>query len=268
MMPVLTRLLPAAGLLAVLAACTATGGGSGGEGIARQPVSAEVPATEARQRAKVHVELGALYLQEGRFAVALEEGRIALDADSAYAPAFNLLGLTYMFLGENRLAEDNFERALRLAPGDPEIGNNFGLFLCQSGREARSIDYFLRAARNPLYPTPTKPLTNAGRCATLLKDDKAAEDYLLRAYQADPGNSQAVFLLAEIAFRAARLTEARQWLVDLEKMTELNAEATWLALRVERRLGNREGEGRHAAQLRRKFATSSEHRKLQQGNYE
>ncbi len=254
-------------LLAALAACTTTGSGPG-EGIARQPVSAEVPNTEARQRSKVHVELGALYLQEGRFAVALEEARIALDSDGAYAPAYNLMGLTYMFLGENKLAEENFERALRLAPGDPEIGNNYGLFLCQSGREARSIDFFLRSARNPLYPTPTKPLTNAGRCATLIKDDKSAEDYLHRAYQADPGNSQAVFLLAEIAYRGGRLPEARQWLVDLEKMTELNAEATWLALRVERRLGNREGEARHAAQLRRKFATSTEHRKLQQGNYE
>jgi type IV pilus assembly protein PilF len=252
---------------ALLAGCTATGSGGGSEG-ARQPMSLEAPANEARQRAKVHTELGALYLQDSRFAIAMEEARIALDADSGYAPAYNLLGLTHMYLGENKLAEEYFEQALRAAPGDPEIINNFGWFLCQTGREQRSLDYFARAARNPLYQTPTKPYTNAGICSVRLQNDKAAEENLARALQLDPGNTQALFWLADVAYRNKRFLEARQWLLDLEKMVELNPEVIWLALRVERQLGNREGEARHAAQLRRKHTTSAEYRKLQQGNYE
>ncbi len=251
----------------LLAGCTATGSG-GSDGAARQPMSLEAPATEARQRAKVHTELGALYLQDSRFAIAMDEARIALAADSDYAPAYNLLALIHMFLGENKQAEENFERAMRAAPGDPEITNNFGWFLCQTGREQRSLDYFERAARNPLYQTPSKPLTNAGICAIRLKDDKAAEQHLMRALQADSANTQALYWLAEVAYRNKRFLEARQWLLDLEKMTELNPEVTWLALRVERQLGNRDAEARHAGQLRRKYATSPEHRKLQQGNYE
>lgn len=252
---------------ALLAGCTATGSGGGSEG-ARQPMSLEAPTNEARQRAKVHTELGALYLQDSRFAIAMEEARIALDADSGYAPAYNLLGLTHMYLGENKLAEEYFEQALRTAPGDPEIINNFGWFLCQTGREQRSLDYFARAARNPLYQTPTKPYTNAGICSVRLQNDKAAEENLARALQLDPGNTQALFWLADVAYRNKRFLEARQWLLDLEKMVELNPEVIWLALRVERQLGNREGEARHAAQLRRKHTTSAEYRKLQQGNYE
>lgn len=252
---------------ALLAGCTVTGSGGGSEG-ARQPMSLEAPTNEARQRAKVHTELGALYLQDSRFAIAMEEARIALDADSGYAPAYNLLGLTHMYLGENKLAEEYFEQALRAAPGDPEIINNFGWFLCQTGREQRSLDYFARAARNPLYQTPTKPYTNAGICSVRLQNDKAAEENLVRALQLDPGNTQALFWLADVAYRNKRFNEARQWLLDLEKMVELNPEVTWLALRVERQLGNREGEARHTAQLRRKYATSAEYRKLQQGNYE
>lgn len=248
----------------LLAGCVTTSENEG----ARQPVSHDVGGSDARQRAKVHTELGALYLRDGRFAVALEEARIALAADGDYAPAYNLLGLTHMFLNEHKLAEENFDRALRLAPGDPEIGNNFGWFLCQSGREQRSIDYFLRAARNPLYPTPSKSLASAGICTLRLKDDKTAEQYLVRALQLEPANTQALFGLVDIAYRNKRYLEARQWLIDLERLTELNAEATWLALRVERKLGNRDGEARHAAQLRRKFSNSAEQRKLQQGDYE
>lgn len=251
----------------VIAGCTATGGGASREG-ARQPMSLEPPGTEARHSAKVHTELGALYLQESRFAIAFEEARIAVAADSGYAPAYNLLGLIHMFLGEPRLAEENFQRAISAAPGDPEIENNYGWFLCQNGREQQSIEYFMRAARNPLYPSPTKPYTNAGICSIRLKNDTAAERYLSQAMQLDSTNTQALFWMADIAYRNKRFLEARQWVGDLEKMVELNVEVTWLALRIEKKLGNREAEARHTAQLRRKFANSPEQRKLLQGDFE
>lgn len=249
--------------------CTSTGTGPAAmkEG-AEQAVSERTPGNEMQQRAKVHTELGALYLLDGRSAVALEEARIALSADSNYAPAYNLLGLTHMTLNEPHLAEENFEKALRLAPGDPEINNNFGWFLCQNSREQRSIAYFMAAARNPLYATPAKPYTNAGICALRLKDDKAAEGYLLEAVRLSPGNTQAMFWLGDLTYRQGKYREARQWVSDIEKIQEMNAELTWLALRIERKLGNREAEARLAAQLRKRFAGSPEQRLLAQGTYE
>jgi type IV pilus assembly protein PilF len=256
-------------LLSLAAGCTSvpTGGINSGEGV-RQATSMETAVGEPRQRAKIHTELGALYLQNGRFAVALEEARIALAADSNYAPAYNLLGLTHMFLEEPRLAEENFEKALRAAPGDPEINNNFGWFLCQTSREARGLEYLLAAARNPLYSTPAKALTTAGSCSLRLKDEKSAESYFASALRIDPRNAEAYFWMAEMSYRKERFAEAHKWLTDLEKFTDLPANATWLALRVERKLGNRDGEARYAAQLRRKFSGSPEQRKLLQGDYE
>ena len=143
--------------LVLLAACTATGSGPGSGQVAQQAMSAQTAATDQQARAKVHTELGSLYLLDGRSAIALEEARIALAADSNYAPAYNLLGLTHMGLNEMKQAEDNFRKALSLAPGDPEISNNYGWFLCQTAREQEAIGYFMAAARNPLYTTPTKP---------------------------------------------------------------------------------------------------------------
>lgn len=253
-------------LVLLLAGCTATGSGSG-EG-AQQAVSAQPAGSEQQQRAKVHTELGSLYMLDGRSAIALEEARIALSVDPNYAPAYNLLALTHMVLGEARLAEDNFQKALRLAPGDPEISNNYGWFLCQNGREQLSINYFMAAAKNPLYTAPTKPYTNAGICSLRLKNDKAAEDYLLTALRLSPTNTQALFWLADIAHRQGRQSEARQWATDIEKMMEPTAEVIWLALRIERKLGNRDAEARYASQLRRRFPGSPEQRLLTQGQYE
>ena len=252
----------------LLAGCAATGSGPGSGQGAQQPTSSKPAENEQQQRAKVHTELGSLYMLDGRSAIALEEARIALSADPDYAPAYNLLGLTHMVLNEPRLAEDNFEKALRLAPGDPEINNNFGWFLCQNGRERRSIDFFMAAGKNPLYTTPTKPFTNAGICAMLMKDDKAAEEYLAIALRLSPTNTQALFWLADIAYRKGRYSEARQWTTDIEKMMEPSAEVIWLALRIERKLGNREAEARYASQLRRRFVGSPEQRLLTQGQYD
>jgi type IV pilus assembly protein PilF len=262
----MNKTIAATGLVFLLAGCTVTGGGSGRG--AQQAVSAQPATNEAQQRAKVHTELGSLYMLDGRSAIALEEARIALSVDPNYAPAYNLLGLTHMMLNEAKLAEENFERALGLAPGDPEISNNFGWFLCQNGREKDSIAYFMAAAKNPLYTTPTKPYTNAGICSLRLKDDKAAEDYLMTALRLSPTNTQALFWLADIAHRQGRHSEARQWTTDIEKMVEPTAEVIWLVLRIERKLGNRDAEARYASQLRRRFPGTPEQRLLIQGQYE
>jgi type IV pilus assembly protein PilF len=256
--------------VAVLVGCAcSTGGGPAATGEGAKPaVLAQPASSEAQQRAKTHVELGSLYFLEGSSAIALEEARIALAADPDYAPAFNLLGLTHMYMNESKLAEENFQKALRLAPGDPEISNNYGWFLCQNGREKQAIPYFLAAAKNPLYTGPTKAYTNAGICSVRLKDDKAAEDFLLTAVQLQPANTLAQYWLAEIAFRQGRYPVAKQWISDIDRLIEPSAEVLWLALRVERKLGNREAETRHATQLRRRYPGSSEFRLLNQGQYE
>lgn len=256
-------------LLLVLAGCAGTGGGAP-DGTSAQAVSQQTSTSDAQNRAKIHTELGSLYLQDGRFGVAQDEARIAIGADSSYAPGYSLLALVHMNLQENPAAEENFQKALRLAPGDPEINSNYGWFLCQTEREKQSVNYFLAAIKNPLYKAPGKSLTALGLCYLKMKDDRLAEDFLSKALRADGGgtNIQAVFWLSDIYYRQGRFSEARLSLADLHRMMEPNSQSAWLGLLVERKIGDREGEARYAAQLRRKFQGSPEYQKLQQGQYE
>ncbi len=235
---------------------------------ARQPMSSKPAVGVPQQRAKIHTELGSLYLLENRLAVALEEARTALQFDASYAPAYNLLALVHMQLGENTIAEEHFASALRLAPGDPELFNNYGWFLCRSGREKQAMEYFAASAKNPLYQTPSSPHTNAGLCAIQMKDYKLAETELTLAIRLDAANTLALFWLADAVYRQGRYAEARQWIVQLEQRLELPSEATWLALRIERKLGNRDGEARYTARLKRVFSTAPETVKMLQGDYE
>ena len=219
-------------------------------------------------RAKAHVELGSAYLQGGRMAVALDEAHAAMEADSKYAPAYNLAGLVHMFLRETDKARENFERALRLAPNDSEINNNYGWLLCQNGREKDSIAYFMVAVKNPLYQTPTKAFFNAGMCALKLDDPSRAEDYFVNAIMADQNNVPALYRLAEIKYRANNLYDAKRFVVAVLSKVQDDAAPVWLALRVERKLGNRQAEQDFATQLRHKFPGTPEYQAMIQGRFE
>jgi type IV pilus assembly protein PilF len=233
-----------------------------------QSVSTQTETTDVRKRAKVHTELGMFYLKDNRPTVALEEAKIALDADSNYAPAYNLRGLIYMVLRQNELAESNFRQALNLASGDPEINNDYGWFLCQTGKVKESFAYFNLALRNPLYQTPAIALSNAGVCYMMNKDDLNGESYLFRSLKLDPSNLRAYYLLADISYRAKRYDDARDWMKQLHAKTEPTSETVWLALKIDRKLGNREGEANNTAIMRRKFRDTVEYQMMLRGEFD
>jgi type IV pilus assembly protein PilF len=189
---------------ALAAGCAGSGGGPVGEGPTLETggnVVGEIG--EPRNRARLHTELAAMYYSRGNMGVALEELRVAVTADGNYAPAHGMLGVVYQDLKENRLAEQSFDRALRLAPGDPDINHNFGWFLCQNKRESDSIKYFLQAIRNPLYPTPWRSYAAAGQCTLRTNDLKGAEELFQRALKLEPDDPVATLQMGQIRYRPA-----------------------------------------------------------------
>lgn len=252
-----------------LAGCAGTNPAPGaGAGPAAAPVSEQTASGVSEKSAKTHTELGFLYLQSGNMAVALEEARIAAATDPTYAPALNLLGLVHLMLNEIPQAQASFERAIKLAPGDPQISNDYGWFLCQSGHEQESFKYFEAAAKNPLYKTPTRPYTNAGLCYLKIKDEKAAEANFQRAVMMDGSNAQALYHLANLYYKRGDLFNAKKLLGELHRQIEPNAGSLWLGIRIERKIGDRQAEASYSSQLRRKFAGTPEHQALMQGQYE
>lgn len=250
---------------AVLAGCAGTQ--SPTEPVLESPsIAGEVG--DPRNRAKVHTELAALYYSRGNMAVALEELRIANSADPGYALTYSMFGLVYMELRENQLATTNFERALQLAPTDPDINHNYGWFLCQTGRENESIKYFLQAIRNPLYPAPWRSYSAAGICSLRKNDMKEAEEFFQRALQQAPDDTASLLQLGQIRYRQGSLEEARKLVGRYNRIVEPTPESLWLALRVERKLGERLAEATYANQLRRRFAASREYQQLQRGEYD
>lgn len=224
---------------------------------------------DARARAELHTQLGAGYYELRNFRVALEELQEALRTDPGYGPAHNTLALVYMELREDALAQQSFERALQINPLDSDANNNYGWFLCQRKRYDEATKYYLAALKDPLYPTPEKAYVNLGLCARERGDISGALQYFERARAMQPANPAALYHLSDLAFRRGQAKEARDLLVDLAKTgSTFNAEALWLALRIERALGNRDAEASYGMQLRRNYPNSREAQALVNRQYE
>ena len=189
-------------------------------------------------------------------------------ADANYAPAYGMFGLVYMQMKDNQRAESSFERALRLSPNDADINHNYGWFLCQTAREPASIAFFLNAIRNPLYATPWRSYSAAGVCSFKVNQLKDAEAFFDRALRFEPDEPSALLYMGQIRYRQGNLGEARKLVARHNKLVTPSAESLWLAVRIERRLGERMAEQSFANQLRRRYPLSPEYQSMQRVQYD
>jgi type IV pilus assembly protein PilF len=216
--------------------------------------------------AKVHTELAGLYYQRAQFGVALEELNNALKADQDYAPAYSVRGLIHMALHEDKDAEADFKRSLRLDDTDSDTHNNYGWFLCQRGRPSESIEHFMAAIKNPLYTTPGLAYLNAGLCSRKAGNNKDAEDFLQRALLLQPDLAPAIYALADLSFANADYFTAKKYFSTFSQKTDnLTAEQLWLGVRINRKAGDRNSEASYAVQLRNRYPDSREAQSLMNG---
>ncbi|MFP5408607.1 MAG: type IV pilus biogenesis/stability protein PilW [Gammaproteobacteria bacterium] len=243
-------------------------------GCAAQPMGGESGVantqldSESRQRARAFTDLAHAYFVRGQYKVALDELRKAITADNRFGPAYNVYGLIYMELAENKLAEENFRRAIDLDRSDSETRSNYGWFLCTQGRYDEGLDQFSTALRNPLYAQPEQAMANAGLCAERKGDLALAEANLIKSLKLQPDNPNTVIKLAGLYFRQGKLAETQRLLARHAELAPPTAESLWLGVRLERKLGDRMQEAAYGLQLRKRFPGSEEERLLRAGQFE
>lgn len=258
------RILPTLVLAALAAVTSLLGAGcTTTTEINGQPVSSSqgvpgAPEQDARKRAEIRLQLAATYYQKGQFSIAYEEVQRALQLDSGYADAYGMLALINMGQGKQGEAESNFQRALQLDGQNPEILNNYGWFLCQSGRERQSIDYFRRAAESQTYTTPAMSMQNAGLCMLRVKDMNAAETYLKRSFELDAVNPVTKYQLARLYLNTSQLERARFYYGLLPHGQDAGAEVLWLGVRIAHADRDPRTEQQLASDLLRRFPDSKE----------
>ena len=237
------------------------------------PVITETPGGasdegEARRRARTRLELASNYFDQGKTTVALDEVRQVLAADPGFAEAYNLRGLIYMRLNDERQAEEGFKRALALSPRDSNILHNYGWLLCQRKRYSEAEDLFNQALQSPLYGDKAKTFMAQGLCQARAGRKAEAERSLARSYELDAGNPITGYNLAALLYQRGELVRAQFYIRRLNNSEYANAESLWLGIRVEHRMGDRVAMLQLVEQLKKRFPQARELSSYERGAFD
>ncbi|MCX7248649.1 MAG: type IV pilus biogenesis/stability protein PilW [Burkholderiales bacterium] len=223
---------------------------------------------DARRRARIRLELALGYFENGQTAIALDELKQSITADSNYAEAYSLRGLIYMRLNDFRLSEDSFKRALTLNPRDSNIMHNLGWLYCQQARYAQAQQLFSQALANPQYGERAKTWRAQGLCQVRAGQLAEGEQSLFKSYEFDAGNPVTSYNLASLLFQRSDFARAQFYVRRLNNSELANAESLWLGIKVERRMENREAMMQLAGQLSKRFPKSREAEAYQRGAFD
>jgi len=252
-------------LCALLTACANFSTGKKAEDEAPQTTTQANSEDPLRYRARVHTELAANYFQRGQMAVALEELREAIRLDPRYGVAHSILGLVHAELNEFAKADASFLEAIKVAPAEGEIRNNYGSYLCRQNRAKDGLEQFDAALRLPLYQTPNQALENAGTCALGASLIRPAESYFLRLIQLQPFSSRGYQGLAAIALKTARYEEVRRHVRMGLNAQPHTPELYFYGACAERNLNDRGADESYTMQLKSRFPDSPLNELLRKG---
>ena len=230
--------------------------------------AAGVPEADAKKRAAVRLQLAASYYQSGQLEIAIDTARRAIDLDPESASAHGLLGLMLMDVGQVVQADASFRRALALEHNNPDLNNNYGWFLCQTGHERDAIAYFDKALSDRLYQSPARALQNAGICLLRVHDEAGAEKFLLRALAADATSPIAKFQLAQMYLHQRRFDRCDFYFDLLTRSVETNAETLWLGARIAHAKNDEVTERSFSEQLQTRFPDSPQTDAMHHGRFD
>ena len=209
--------------------------------------------TELRRAAETNTSLGRQYMDRGEYEVALEKLKRAVAYDKTYAPAHTMLAVLYETIGQMDEAGAEYRKAVQYDPKDGSVNNNYGAFLCGTGKQKEAERYFLAAVDDPFYDTPAIALSNAGSCALATGDLDKAESFLRQSLEYDNQLGAALLPMAEVSYRKESYLRARAFLQRFEAVSPTTRDSLSLGYNIETRLGDQASAERYRLELMERY---------------
>lgn len=210
--------------------------------------------------AELNAQMGLRYMLQGNYELSMDKLRHSLGFRPDYGPAHHYMAELYRRLGRPQEAERHFAAALKQLPDDSALLNNYGAFLCSTGRYDDAERHFLDVLDNPVYPRRAQVYENLGLCMQRKGDSAKAERYLRQALSLDPRLPKALFAMAEASYGQREYMSARGYLQRYLEVGRHTPETLWLGIRVERVLGDKDALGSYTLLLKNHFPDSEQAR--------
>lgn len=214
--------------------------------------------SDSRKAAESNTSLGLEYMNRGQYEVALGKLKKAIREDPGYAPGQTVIAVLYERIGEQELAGKHYRKAYEAAPNDGDVNNNYGVYLCKTGKQDQAIGHFLKALDDPFYSTPAIALTNAGSCEIRNGNFTEADEYLRRALKIEPDLPDALMNMSRLSFEQQNYLSARAFMQRYENSASHAAETLLLAFRIEMASGNSRAATKYKLVLESNFPESEE----------
>jgi type IV pilus assembly protein PilF len=215
--------------------------------------------------ARLNAQLAVAYLKQNDVVTAKEKIEKALAQNPNDAAVQMSAGLVYERLEQPDQADRHFAAALKIDPQNPDMINNYAVFLCRRGHYDQGQKLFEQAARSPSYATPEVAYSNAGVCARSAKNLPQAEDLFRKALAVRSDYPDALLQLADLSFERGAALAARGLLDRYFNVASSTPESLFLAVRVEHSLGDAHAADRYRSQLQKEFPASEQARQLRNG---
>ena len=222
------------------------------------------PKADQGDAAELNYQLGARYYRKGDYDLARDRLELALEQDPKNGLAWSALGLTYEALGNIRLAEDAYNNAVRVAPRDYKIQENYAVFLCRQDRFDDARKYFDKAIKAPTNDYSEQTYTNAGVCMMQMPDHVTAEAYLRAALERRPNYGEALLQMSVLSYETGDALRARAFLQRYLDSNIPTAPVLMHGIRIEERLGDDTARREYTMRLLRDFPDSAEAERIRQ----
>ena len=238
-------------------------------------VAGVAPAGRADQRvpdeaqmvkaARLNAQLAVAYLKQNDVAAARGKIEKALLQNPRDAGVQSSAGLVFERLQEVNKADEHYLAALRYAPNDPEMQNNYAVFQCRRGKWEKGLKMFELAAKNPAYANPEVAYSNGGVCARGAGNLPRAEEMFRKALAIRSDYPDALLQMADLSLARGGALAARAFLERYFVAGRPTAESLLLGVRIEHKMGDRNAEDRYADKLEHDFADSEQAKQLREG---
>jgi type IV pilus assembly protein PilF len=225
---------------------------------ASQPISSSDRAKRLEDASTANTQLGIAYMRAGDIPLAKEKLDRALMENPNNANLHGARAMLFDRMGDQKQADSEFKTALALAPQDPDVSNNYAVYLCQTGRTDEGVRRFEQVARNALYRTPWVAYTNAGVCLRTAKRNADAVKNLRQALVTRPNFGEAVYQLGDLEFQNGNLAEARKQVDGYLGAYEETPDLLLLGVRIARAQKDRVAASSYARKLRLDFPSSAQ----------